>query len=101
MIIITKPQTTVSILYFYLGLLNGSQTVLHLHGFNHTDLLTLCNLQTHQQWNKSYKIVLRVIESILRLHIVLDRKKIFIVRKDFYNLLSHRSINSHNTDGGQ
>lgn len=87
MIIITKPPTTASILDFYLCLLNGSQTVLHLHGFNHTDLLTLCNLQTHQQWNKSYSIVLRVIEGILQSHIVLDRKKIFIVREDFYNLL--------------
>lgn len=33
----------------YLCLFNCRQTVLHLHGFNHTDLLTLCDLdvKTH------------------------------------------------------
>lgn len=37
-------SSTPSNSYSYLCLLDCCQTVLHLHGLNHTDLLTLCNL---------------------------------------------------------
>ena len=48
---------TVRILYDYLSLLDSSQTVLHLHGFNHTDLLTFCNLHTHTNDKTGYILV--------------------------------------------
>lgn len=44
--VVTDKNLTVSISDSYLCLLGSSQTVLHLHSFNYTDLLTLRNLHT-------------------------------------------------------
>ena len=41
----------------YLASLPGCHTVLHLHGFNHTDFLTFCYLENAQRVGRRVKSI--------------------------------------------